>query len=495
MKKIFLSLTLSFLVATAFAQTPLNYYGLNFSNGQLKLAEVNVSNGALNLISSSPTSPDQFESGVSDIDGLGGRYFYIRAGRIYTVSLTSGTVTHSPAISCANPNQPCNASASITNIAYDPTSDVIYGIHNLGGVLYLASIDPISGAMTILSQTAIGPDGYSSGVSDIDPYQRRFFYISSNRLYIVNLDNGNLINWVFLSNPNGAIVPIINIAYNFITQKVYGLNMKADPNSNNSHLRFAEININTGTVSLINQVPLSFDEFSSGVSDLNPFNNSYTYVRGIGSASQIITVDLATGTSLYSPLIQNPNGAVSPITNIACPYKVDVVPVPSANFQITVDNLTISMRDISPYAAHFHWGFGDGSTHTAQHPNHTYTTPGTYNVQLIVTNEAGSDTLEQQVIVEGTLASAEGAVKDEWTLYPNPSQGRVILTAPESVGSALTPVTLSLLDGQGRLIWKQDNGVNAGENELVLPNVAEGVYFLNIVNGEEKQVKRLVIRK
>ncbi|MCU0631571.1 MAG: SBBP repeat-containing protein, partial [Methanolinea sp.] len=41
----------------------------------------------------------------------------------------------------------------------------------------------------------------------------------------------------------------------------------------------------------------------------------------------------------------------------------------------------------------WYWQFGDGSTSALQHPNHTYTTPGTYNVTLTVTNVCGSDTL------------------------------------------------------------------------------------------------------
>jgi len=36
------------------------------------------------------------------------------------------------------------------------------------------------------------------------------------------------------------------------------------------------------------------------------------------------------------------------------------------------------------------WSFGDGNTSTAQNPQHTYTAPGTYSVNLTATNEYGS---------------------------------------------------------------------------------------------------------
>jgi PKD repeat protein len=38
------------------------------------------------------------------------------------------------------------------------------------------------------------------------------------------------------------------------------------------------------------------------------------------------------------------------------------------------------------------WNFGDGGTSSAQHPSHTYTAPGTYNVSLTVSDGSGSDT-------------------------------------------------------------------------------------------------------
>lgn len=45
------------------------------------------------------------------------------------------------------------------------------------------------------------------------------------------------------------------------------------------------------------------------------------------------------------------------------------------------------------------WDFGDGGTSTLANPQHTYNTPGTFTVQLIITSPAGcSDTISQQVV-------------------------------------------------------------------------------------------------
>lgn len=62
---------------------------------------------------------------------------------------------------------------------------------------------------------------------------------------------------------------------------------------------------------------------------------------------------------------------------------------------------TVNFEDLStniPYA--WSWNFGDGGTSVAKNPTHTYTTDGVYTVQLISTNQYGSDTLIQTSYIE-----------------------------------------------------------------------------------------------
>jgi subtilisin len=55
--------------------------------------------------------------------------------------------------------------------------------------------------------------------------------------------------------------------------------------------------------------------------------------------------------------------------------------------------LTVSFTDQSTGAVtSWSWTFGDGATSTQQHPSHTYSAPGTYDVSLTVTGPGGSDT-------------------------------------------------------------------------------------------------------
>jgi len=53
--------------------------------------------------------------------------------------------------------------------------------------------------------------------------------------------------------------------------------------------------------------------------------------------------------------------------------------------------LTVQFTDLSAGSpTSWLWDFGDGNTSTAQNPQHTYSSAGTYTVNLTATNEYGS---------------------------------------------------------------------------------------------------------
>jgi len=70
-------------------------------------------------------------------------------------------------------------------------------------------------------------------------------------------------------------------------------------------------------------------------------------------------------------------------------------PIANVNSDINYTcNGIVNFTDISsnaPFA--WAWDFGDGSTSVAQNPSHIYTLDGSYDVQLIATNQYGSDTI------------------------------------------------------------------------------------------------------
>ncbi|MFB6307601.1 MAG: PKD domain-containing protein [Flavobacteriales bacterium] len=72
--------------------------------------------------------------------------------------------------------------------------------------------------------------------------------------------------------------------------------------------------------------------------------------------------------------------------------------------------------------SNFSWDFGDGSTSDEQYPNHAYSSTGTYQVSLTVTNDCGNDTtVYDSVYVLNDLSINENAdiYISEDTICPN----------------------------------------------------------------------------
>ncbi|MES2557964.1 MAG: PKD domain-containing protein [Bacteroidota bacterium] len=79
------------------------------------------------------------------------------------------------------------------------------------------------------------------------------------------------------------------------------------------------------------------------------------------------------------------------------------------------NDLTVDFTDQSTGTTDsWMWDFGDGNTSTQQHPSHTYTTSGTYNVCLIAENSCGyNDTICQTVTVCGTPTASYSSTPDQ----------------------------------------------------------------------------------
>ena len=83
---------------------------------------------------------------------------------------------------------------------------------------------------------------------------------------------------------------------------------------------------------------------------------------------------------------------------------VSAADAPVANFTSNTTQgsapLAVQFNDTSSNnPTSWNWDFGDNRVSTDQNPTHTYTTPGTYNVTLIASNDAGSSTISLPIII------------------------------------------------------------------------------------------------
>ena len=108
-------------------------------------------------------------------------------------------------------------------------------------------------------------------------------------------------------------------------------------------------------------------------------NSSHTYpVPGYYNVTLVVT---------------NSGGCTKSLTK---PNFIHVLTPPTANFTASQTsfcnvpatvNFTANITGTGPYT--YNWEYGDGGTGTGATPSHTYTTPGNYNVRLIVTDALG----------------------------------------------------------------------------------------------------------
>jgi PKD repeat protein len=88
-------------------------------------------------------------------------------------------------------------------------------------------------------------------------------------------------------------------------------------------------------------------------------------------------------------------------------------------------NTTAGLAPIS-YA----WDLGDGTTSNAEHPSHTYPTPGIYTVCLTATNPGGSDVANGMVTVYGPPMA---------DLAAQPTEGELPLTVVFTATATTVP--------------------------------------------------------
>lgn len=226
------------------------------------------------------------------------------------------------------------------------------------------------------------------------------------------------------------------------------------------------------------------------------------------------------------------------------------------------------------YPQHWEWDFGDGSSDTSiASATHVYTSPGTYTVKLIVSNNMGSDTIQYVAAIEvlpspnvsvtvnlgapgGSNLLASGCSNYSWTpanylsctdcanpfispivtpplpdhivtctneygctdsdtvfwyqlvsndpahynpidlnpLYPNPTEGELVLSA-----SFRNPgdLHIRLVDLRGKEMAQLYSGRTGKEfnKEVNLPDkVAAGMYLVEWNHSEGKAVQRLLVR-
>lgn len=196
----------------------------------------------------------------------------------------------------------------------------------------------------------------------------------------------------------------------------------------------------------------------------NPTN---AYIdNGTYTVTLIITDDC--GVDSISTTVTVNNGCVDPVADFTQSGSE-----PTFTFTNTSTSSTNTM---------YSWDMGDASTYTTMDVNHTYTANNTYTVTLTVTDDCGTHTTTQTVVVSTIgLLDLEG---DVFIAFPNPANEVLKIQSNKNI------TIVEMMDMAGRVVIR--NEYNTQSVEVKTSALAEGHYTLRATH-EDGAVKVLPI--
>lgn len=226
---------------------------------------------------------------------------------------------------------------------------------------------------------------------------------------------------------------------------------------------------------------------------------SYGLAGSLPVASILVTTDstgFITGTmantsyDIYLSNICNgdTSAVVGPIT-----VNTGKAGYPKASFTITraLNSLLVNLDASATTGSgiiNYNWDFGDGSTGTGITHSHAYATGGAYCVKLTVTNRCGtSDT----TICINDVSLVENALSQSLEVFPNPAKERVTVSFTSENGKQ---ANIRILDPSGKVVMQLKQGIsgNTFETEINLSGLADGVYLMEVSDGNLQVNHRLI---
>jgi hypothetical protein len=296
MKKLLLTLSISIFYFQTQAQTP-GIYGLavKTSFSQTFLGKINTASGVVTNISGSSLWPN-YVGALATINPFTNVYYYENGtNQFIGIDMVTGNTLTSPAMS--------NPSASFFDlVAFNCKDSAIYGMARATGPtrLYLAKINPVSGAVTNISASSIG-NGFVSTPSTLDPVNKRFYFEDGSFLFTgVDMVTGNIVSSPALtySSPNANLFDCF--VYNCKDSVIYGLARKNSP----GQMYLSKVNPITGLVTLISPTNINPNGQTSGGATIDQVNNIFYFQDG---NQNLIGLSLATGTIVSSAAVTNTN--------------------------------------------------------------------------------------------------------------------------------------------------------------------------------------------
>jgi hypothetical protein len=142
---------------------------------------------------------------------------------------------------------------------------------------------------------------------------------------------------------------------------------------------------------------------------------------------------------------------------------------------------TYTFENLSHQKTNYTWNFGDGTSSTEKNPKHTFPDAvEVYDVQLITSDECGSDTFSREIYVNTVAVNT--VKEDDIILYPNPANHTVSV-----VGLLDEEYTLTAYDAIGKELDLKHTNMTIDVGHL-----NKGVYILVFHTSTGNYVKKII---
>ncbi len=172
---------------------------------------------------------------------------------------------------------------------------------------------------------------------------------------------------------------------------------------------------------------------------------------------------------------------------------ITIIGDPIAAFDFTLSSGPVITFNAlgSENAANYIWDFGDGTEGEGAEIAHEYTLSGDYEVSLVVSNECGTDTLTQTVmiIIDGLDDLGHNT---DMQVFPNPNTGQFTLWIQ---GAGLPELEVRMWNVRGQHLYQETLNFNGGElrKQYDFSALAAGIYYIQIGSNNRFITQKLII--
>ncbi len=168
-----------------------------------------------------------------------------------------------------------------------------------------------------------------------------------------------------------------------------------------------------------------------------------------------------------------------------------------ASFEASKDTLymnsstDVTFTNNSVNAVEYSWNFGDGNTSDAVDPSHTYSGAGSYEVQLVASDNPCSDTLSKTItVIDNVGIESEIQKKADIRIYQ--LNGEVFVEFDLNISM---DAQINVYDIMGRKVIPGETVLNARDQKirLNLPGNLNGVYTVNVNTDDSNVSEKLYL--